>query len=93
MTCSSMKEVEHRWSTIEPIIPGEVTAPLRGMGATGMDKISAKDLLRLHQPSLAGYFNLIMAVVALPAILSGARVPLYIRWTILKILGNLDQSL
>lgn len=40
--------------------PGRIIVALQGIGKTamGMDKINAKGLLRLHQQSLASYFNI-----------------------------------
>lgn len=40
--------------------PGRIIVALQGIGKTamGIDKINAKGLLRLHQQSLASYFNI-----------------------------------
>lgn len=53
-----------------------MTTALQGMGhsAKGVDKIGAGVLLKWNQPSLVGYFNLVMAVKRLPTPLAVARV-------------------
>lgn len=67
-----------KWAVLAPIVAEEVTAALRGLrrSAVGVDKITAKDLLTWHQPSLAGFFNILMVVEGLPSTLAIARVTL-----------------
>lgn len=43
-----------------------------GAMAVGLDKVEVKDLLQWHQPTLAGYLNLILALEVLPEILTTA---------------------
>lgn len=73
-------DVLRSWSNknaiLQLISEGEVTEVLQGMGTTaaGLDKIEAKCVLQWHQPSLAGYFNLLMVLEKLPTVLTRARV-------------------
>ncbi|KAF4084524.1 hypothetical protein AMELA_G00129730 [Ameiurus melas] len=72
--CGAMDQEEQAWEILTPISENEVTEALRGMGATvvGLDKVEVKDLLQWHQPTLAGYLNLILALEELPKILTTA---------------------
>lgn len=67
---------ESQWEMLNPITASDVTEVLRGMRntAVGPDKLSAKELLKWHQGSIAGLLNVILAVEALPSSLSAARV-------------------
>ncbi|KAF4071516.1 hypothetical protein AMELA_G00274190 [Ameiurus melas] len=71
-----MDQEEQAWEILTPISERKVTDALWGMGATavGLDKVEVKDLLHWHQPTLAGYLNLILALEELPKILTTARV-------------------
>lgn len=69
---------EAKWAVVAPIVAEEVMAALRGLrkSAVGVDKITAKNLLTWHQPSLASLLNILMAVEFLPSTLARARVTL-----------------
>lgn len=64
------------WSVMGRITPSEVTDALKGMrnSAPGLDRISAEDLLTWHQPSLAAYYNLVLAAGGPPEHLARSRV-------------------
>lgn len=65
-----------KWTIITPITAEEISAALQGMRDTsaGMDRLTAKELLSWHVPSLAGLLNIILATEALPSSLAAARV-------------------
>ncbi len=67
---------EQRWEILSPITATEIEDALKGMGnsAVGMDRVSSRDLLRWHQPSLAGFCNVILALETMPSSLANARV-------------------
>ncbi len=60
---------EQRWKILSPITATEIEDALKGMGnsAVGMDRVSSRDLLRWHQPSLAGFCNVILALETMPS--------------------------
>ncbi|CAM4574444.1 unnamed protein product [Leuciscus chuanchicus] len=75
--CQEVAEAANvHWPILAPIEVDEVTTVLRGLvhSAVGMDKISAKELLAWHQPSLASFMNIMLATESLPSTLARARV-------------------
>lgn len=60
---------------VAPVEAEEVTEALPAMGhsAAGMDRITANKVLKGHQPSVAGLFNIILATEVLPTTLSSVR--------------------
>ncbi len=67
---------EQRWEILSPITATEIEDALKGMrnSAVGMDRVSARDLLGWHQPSLAGFCNIILALETMPSSLANARI-------------------
>ncbi|KAL7975812.1 hypothetical protein Chor_008348 [Crotalus horridus] len=64
------------WSVVSKITPSEVADALKGMrnSAPGLDRITAEELLTWDHPSLAAYYNLMMAAGGPPEHLACSRV-------------------
>lgn len=64
------------WCLMEVIVPSEITAALNGMktSAPGLHRLPAEELLTWDQPSLAAYYNLLLAAGGPPKHLACSRV-------------------
>lgn len=71
-----VESASQHWPIVAPIVAEEVTTVLQGLvnSALGMDRVSAKELLSWHQPSLASFMNILLVMEILPSTLARVRV-------------------
>lgn len=69
---------EWEWSIVDPVSEEEVRGALKSLrkSSTGVDKITANDLLRWERGSAAALMNILLAAGMLPRALSVARITL-----------------